>query len=249
MKSRQYLLVGLVFLVGCASASRRRGGGDDSVDLALAPVTDDALDLAAPPDLGRSPERDLASGLVGVDLAGRDLSSTPADLASPRDMTTAPRDMTPLPSGDMAGVVVNAADTCANAPLLPLGVDVGDQDTTPLSDDYDVGNNPSTACSVFDSFAYDGNDGAYRVVIPAGKTLTVTMTHSNLPTTWDPALALVTDCANVGPSCLAGSDQVTGNVETVTYRNAGSSPLTVYVIIEAYNPDQYGRYSLRADLS
>jgi hypothetical protein len=234
-----------ISLVACASATKR--GGGDPVDLALSTSSDD---LAPPP---RTSERDFsffepdfATPAPTTDLAGADLAAPP-DMTPPRDLAT-PADM--VAGGDMSGggLPANAGDTCANAPLLPTGVDVTNQDTTPLTDDYDIGTSPSTACSLFGAYVYDGRDGAYRIVIPAGKTLTVLLTKSNLPTIWDPALALVTDCSNMGPTCLAGSDNVTGLTETVTYKNNGASPITVYVIVEAFNPDQYGKYTIRADL-
>jgi hypothetical protein len=169
-------------------------------------------------------------------------------MTPPRDMAT-PADMVAV--GDMSGggLPANAGDTCANAPLLPTGVDVTNQDTTPLTDDYDFGKMSSTACAAaYGGLGYDGRDGAYRVVIPAGKTLTVVLTKSNLPTTWDPALGLVTDCASAGPTCLAGSDNVTGLTETVSYKNNGAAPLTVYILVDSFLPSEYGKYSIRADL-
>lgn len=250
-------LLSLSSLVACATATKRGSGGD--TDLALS-----VEDLARPPDLARTSERDLSiieadfatampADLSSADLVARDLA-TPADLSPPRDMAT-PADLVSAPADmvavDLGGVMLpsNAGDTCANAPLLPTGVDVPNQDTTPLTDGWDIGTSPSAACSLFGAYVYDGRDGAYRVVIPAGKTLTVVLTKSNLPTTWDPALAMVTDCNSPGPSCLSGSDNVSGLTETVTYKNTTASPLTVYLIVEAYNPDQYGKYSIRADLT
>lgn len=252
-------LLSLTSLVACATATKRGGGGD--TDLALS-----VEDLSRPPDLARTSERDLSiveadfatvvppADLSSADLVGRDLAA-PADMTAPRDMATPPdlvaaADLVSAPA-DMGGVMLpaNAGDTCANAPLLPTGVDVPNQDTTPLTDGWDIGTSPSTACSFFGAYVYDGRDGAYRVVIPAGKTLTVVLTKSNLPTTWDPALAMVTDCNSPGPSCLSGSDNITGLTETVTYKNTTTSPITVYIIVEAYNPDQYGKYSIRADLT
>jgi hypothetical protein len=109
--------------------------------------------------------------------------------------------------------------------VLPIGVSFANQDTTNLVDHFDFGIAPSAACKpAFDGFGYDGHDGAYRVTIPAGKTLTVVLTKSNIPTNWD-----VTDCASAGPTCLSGSDEILGNTETVSYTNSGASALPVYI--------------------
>jgi hypothetical protein len=182
-------------------------------------------DLSAAADLGAA---DLTSPSV-VDL------STPPP---PPDLLAPPNDLTAPPT------TLKVADLCASAPYLPAGVTYSNQDSTPLLDDYDFSVSASTACSVFSPFAYPGGDGAYRFSIPAGKTLKVVVTTVG---GWDAALAILTDCARPGPTCLSGSDGLT-STETVSYKNPGSAPLEVYVVLDAYSFLEYGKYSIRADV-
>jgi len=218
------LLAALAGVCGCATPTRDLF--DDPADLSRPPFSMlkdlSGIDATPGPDLG-------GAGGAG-DLGG--------DLKGALDLAT----------GDL-GAVVNAADTCANAPFLAAGVTYSGHDTTNLVDDYDFGNAPSAAClAAFNGFGYDGHDGAYRFSIDPGKTLTVVMTKSNLPTNWDPALAIVTSCASAGPSCLSGSDEVLGNTETVSYQNGSASPLQVYILVDSYLPSEFGKYAIRADL-
>jgi hypothetical protein len=237
--SGEFLAI-LALLAGCATPLRSGDRGEN-----------DAPDLSRP-----LPNWDLAGGGLQNEL--NDLSLRPdlftggggsPDLKPPvtSDLASTPPDLFGV---DLAGTVSNAADLCANAPVLPIGIDMPNQDTTNLVDHYDFGNAPSTACTpAFDGFGYDGHDGAYRVTIPAGKKLTVVMTKSNIPTNWDPALAIVTDCASAGPTCLSGSDEILGLTETVSYTNTGASALPVFILVDSFLPSEYGVYSIRADLN
>jgi hypothetical protein len=197
------------------------------------------------PRLGASGAVDSGSGAPPGEQTA-DLSLPANDLATASDLATA-IDLASLP--DLAPILPsNAGDSCATAPLLPSGVTVPNQDTTPLTDDYDFNATSSAVChAAFSTIGYDGRDGAYRFVLAAGKTLSVTLTPSNVPTSWDPALGIVTDCSMPGPSCVAGSDQPVGN-EQVSYTNTGALPLTLYVIVDSYVPSSYGVYSIRAEV-
>jgi hypothetical protein len=192
------------------------------------------------PDLARP----AMSGLK--DLGGVDLMSTVVDLLAPAspDLKTT----TDMAGGGSSGGF-NATDLCTNAPLLPAGTTYVDHDTSGYADNYDFGNGPSTACSpAFNGFGYDGPDGAYRFVIDPGKTLSVQLTENDSPYDWDSALAIVTSCTSAGPTCLAGSDSLT-DTESVSYKNTGSSPLTVYILVDGFLSSEYGKYTIRADVN
>ncbi len=195
------------------------------------------------PDLSR-PVMNGLKDLAGLDLrvpGGGDLGS--ADLKMGGSVDLAGADLS-------SGGVTNAADLCANAPTLVAGVTYVDHDTTPFNDDYDFGNMPSAAClPAFDGFGYDARDGAYRFTIDPGKTLSVVLTKNNIPYNWDAAMAIVTNCASPGPSCLSGSDAIVGNTEQVSYKNTGATALPVFIIVDGFIPTEYGKYSIRADVN
>ena len=214
----------LCVLAGCADSSSRNR-----------PTLDGFLGGAA----------DLAvSDLAGVDLAGVDLAS--GDLARV-DLASGDRTL----AADGAGTIA-PADTCAAAPTLVPGVEYPDQDTTGLADDYHIGALSNGTCNRNDN-VYKEPDAAYAVTVPAGSTLTVQVTPENLPTVWDPALAIVTDCAD-GSSCLAGHDDsnLTGDPEVVSWTNPGADQ-RVFVIVDSYYHSGtsnygYGRYRIVASL-
>jgi hypothetical protein len=237
---------GLLVLLAAGCAAPRSGNGPNGVgsgggaDASRDPELDwGGLDLLPLPDGG------LPIDLASSDLKGADLK-LPPDMTKPPDLYTPPA---PVPDG---GVPTNGAELCAGAPALPAGVLVQNQDTTGMTNDYDYGVSPSSACAGPFGYTYDGPDGVYTFSIPAGKTLTVVLTKSNLPTVWDPALAIVTSCTpatQVGPSCLSGSDALTGDTETVSYKNNGAAALPVFIIVDSFLPGEYGKYSIRADVN
>jgi hypothetical protein len=82
-----------------------------------------------------------------------------------------------------------------------------------------------------------GLDRMYRVSVPAGERLTVTVTPG---TSFDPTVSLVVGsasaCVGTGAVCAASID--TGNAgdpETVSWTNAGTSAATVFIIIDDYS--------------
>jgi len=217
-----------VGFVGCATPTVLPGDviGNDNPTGNHGEPTLEYDDLSQPPtNLNDMGVADLTSANV------TDLEAAPPDLLTPPDLMPPPV------------TNIKATDVCAGAPLLPAGVTITNQDSTPWANDYDFSVSASAACSVFSQFTYPGGDGAYRFSIPAGKTLTVVLTSS-----WDGALAILTNCAKPGPSCLSGSDG-TGSTETVSYKNTGAAALDVYVLVDAYSFFEYGKFSIRADLN
>lgn len=147
------------------------------------------------------------------------------------------------------GIVVldggTSNDTCQMAVGLTSGVPVSG-DTTNATDNYDVNVSLSNVCSLTDLsfYQFDGNDLAYTISVPNGKTLTVTVTPT---TSWDPALALVSDCSNIGPTCLGGDDfNGSGDPETGTHTNTSGQTETIYIVVDSYDSSEYGPFTLSA---
>jgi hypothetical protein len=136
-------------------------------------------------------------------------------------------------------------------------VTITGQSSVGLTSDYQTYNCATTPPYV-PGYGANG-DGVYQVTVPAGKTLTVTLTPGKKTgdtISWDPLLALVTDC-NVATrptegtqpkSCHSYSDGVGGAVEVLSYTNSGAAPVTMYVIVDACTTCGTGSYSIRADL-
>lgn len=72
-----------------------------------------------------------------------------------------------------------------------------------------------------------GRDGAVRVELEPGQTLTATYRHAG-----DGILYILDDCP-VESSCLDGSDGSLSGAETVTWTNDGASTNPVYVILDS----------------
>jgi hypothetical protein len=139
-------------------------------------------------------------------------------------------------------------DVCATATPLVAGTPLDSAIDASYANDYDVAVDASTLCSPV-TYAPRGRDRAFAITIPAGRTLTVTVTPRS---SWDPALAVVTDCASAGPSCLGFVDVgVSGAAETVGYANTTAGALPVYVLVDSYTlgTSGAGPFTLSATLA
>jgi hypothetical protein len=182
-----------------------------------------------------------ANDLAGRDFAGIDLSQLP-DLAVPSD----------LAGSDLTSGTVTQADTCGAAAAITAGTRYDDLDTTGLTDDYHIGALSNGTCNTNDN-VYHGPDAAYSISVPSGKTLTVTVEPHNALGAWDPAIAIVENCAD-GSTCLAGHDDsnLTGNPESVSWTNSTGAQKSVFVIVDSYyqtTNNNHGQYSLTATLN
>ena len=82
--------------------------------------------------------------------------------------------------------------------------------------------------------------------VPAGQTLTATATPRTL---FDLGLYFVEGAASACDAspitCLAGIDaNDAGEAETVTHTNSSGSAQTVMVVVDSFDPDDWGPYSL-----
>jgi hypothetical protein len=101
-------------------------------------------------------------------------------------------------------------DHCAEAIEQPCNTNFNWSGSTHFANnDYFFGG--SSACT---GFPADGRDVAYKFAAHVGDTLTVNYRSISS----DASMYLVTDCANVNPTCVAGVDNTyTGEYETLTY--------------------------------
>jgi hypothetical protein len=128
-----------------------------------------------------------------------------------------------------------APDTCAQALDVTAGaMQAGGVTMTGDTSGYADDVRPASACT---GFLPDGPDAIYSVTVNAGVTITAVAT----PTTgWDISLELVQPCAAT-PTCLDGSDAITGP-ETVMFTTTAQG--TYYIVVDGYNPGVAGPFSL-----
>jgi hypothetical protein len=96
---------------------------------------------------------------------------------------------------------------------------------------------------------YWGLDVIYEVLVPDGSTLDSTMTP---PGGVDLGLYLLANCVPdfTSGDCLDGSDDgVGGDPESVSWTNNTGSDATVYVVVDGWNIDQIGPYTLDIDVT
>ncbi len=123
-------------------------------------------------------------------------------------------------------------DTCADALLLPCGAFSVTGTTTGANNNYDPGG--STTCT---GYYETGPDVVYYTDLPVGGVFNVTMSTGGM---WDDAIYLVTDCANVVASCVAGADLYPdGSTFTYTVPTAGR----YYLIVDGWGGG-YGAYTI-----
>ncbi|MCK6549686.1 pre-peptidase C-terminal domain-containing protein [Myxococcota bacterium] len=129
-------------------------------------------------------------------------------------------------------------DTCADPYVVPAsgGTFAG----TTAGYGADVGAASSSGSCT--GYSQTGRDAIYRVTIPAGDTLTASLTS-----TWDAALYLVSSCASAATTCVAGQDD--GSPEDVTWTNTTGAAVTYDLVVDAWQPStttvtREGNYTL-----
>lgn len=140
--------------------------------------------------------------------------------------TSAP--VPPPPPGDVCSDTLTLISSTSTLPSESL---VG------LTGDYSYAN-------TLDCDFFSGIDRAYRVRIPAGSTLTATVTPDS---TWDPTLGLVlgsaTACTGSSVTCASTADiGLSGDPETVTYTNATGSAVDAFLIVDSYTTGTSATY-------
>ncbi len=151
---------------------------------------------------------------------------------------------------DLSVVSVSAlppGDLCAAPATLTAGASLGSQSSLLFGNEIDFGANLSAACELAFGFLapFEGPDAVYAIEIPAGQTLTVTVTPRDV--SFDPMIAIVGTCSDAAASCLAGADDgIDGDAETAAYTNSSSTPLPVTVVVDTWASG--GDFTLQATL-
>ena len=140
-----------------------------------------------------------------------------------------------------------AGDVCATAPLLSVGRQV-DQSIAGFTDDY---SGIAEACL---GAATPGPDRVYSFVVPAAKTLRVTVTPEDV--NFDPAIYLIDAtradaCTLLQRPCLGGVDAGgDGASETLLYVNGTGAPKPVWIVVDTFRgASAAGRFSLELALT
>lgn len=133
-------------------------------------------------------------------------------------------------------------DTCATAQNLPgtPGTHAFSGDTTFAADDYDC------SSAEVNYLPHAGGDVVYLVDLPAGCSLCATLNQSEM--TWNGGLYMVTDCADVNGTCVAGSSEWTvgGADETFCYEDTGGG--TYYIIVDGRTGGGAGTFDLEVQI-
>jgi len=126
-------------------------------------------------------------------------------------------------------------DTCDTAsPIFANGTFSG------VFDNYAADYSASSGAVSCTGFTSNGIDVVYSINMAAGQTLSASIDSSS-----DTAILLVTDCADIDNSCVAGDDS--GNPESASY--TAPSATTVFIIVDLFSTfSTTGSYSLTVDL-
>lgn len=89
-------------------------------------------------------------------------------------------------------------------------------------------NNDYEEAQMCTGFRQTGPDQVYRISLQAGDRVQATLTPS--PVSYDAALYLVTSCANIAQSCVAGSNSA--NPQRIDYTSASAG--SYYLIVDGY---------------
>jgi len=139
--------------------------------------------------------------------------------------------------------VVPANDTCATALVVPgtPGTHAYSGDTTWAADDYDC------RAAEVGYLPHGGGDLAYVVDLPAGCSICATLNQFEM--SWNGGLYMVTDCADVNGTCVAGSSAWTagGQDETFCYEDTGGG--TYYIIVDGRTGGGAGVFDLDVQIS
>ncbi len=115
-----------------------------------------------------------------------------------------------------------AGDTCETAVALPCGAFNVTGTTVGSANNYDP---LSGGCT---GYSATGPDVVYYTDLAVGGVFSVTMSTGGV---WDDSIYLVTDCANVAGSCVAGDDQYP-DMSTFTY--TATTAGRYYLIVDGY---------------
>jgi len=125
-------------------------------------------------------------------------------------------------------------NTCEGAIELPFGSTVNFNNCG-ATNDYTTSSGGCTGYSA------NGIDVVYYVDLVEDQQLTVTAT-----TSYDNAIYLVTDCADIDNTCVAGADATTNGVETLVF-DAADAPGRYFLILDGYSSTSEGDWEVVID--
>lgn len=149
-----------------------------------------------------------------------------------------------------SSAVPGPGNSCGTVTAL-TGAGMVTNDTSTNANAFDVTQNGVPVCvDVFNDGAEAYNlpapDYVYSISVPAGQTLTATVMPSG---NWDSAVAIVTNCASASMSCVAAGDQgLEAAADNASYTNSGAQPVTVFIIVDGWDTDQKGSFTLTTTL-
>lgn len=127
----------------------------------------------------------------------------------------------------------DGGDDCAGAPTIAVAAYTDSGDTTGYSDTWA----PSIS-----GYIQDGEDQAYKIVLSAADTITVTVTPNDGGFDLSTYLFGEAECANYVPVFLAGIDSgFAGDPETFMY---AAAPGTYYIVVDSFIIGEVGPFTI-----
>ncbi len=136
-----------------------------------------------------------------------------------------------------------ANDTCAGAIVIPgtPGATMYTGSTSLATNDYDC----SAAC--VGGLAHADKDVTYTVTLPANCEVCVTLNQSAM--TWNGGVYMVTDCADVNGTCVAGASGWLAGGMDETFCFSDTTTETYYIIVDGRTGGGSGDFQLDVDIS
>ncbi len=136
-----------------------------------------------------------------------------------------------------------ANDTCAGAIVIPgtPGSSSYTGDITLATNDYDC----TAAC--VGGLDHAGKDVTYIITLPGHCEVCVTLNQSVM--TWNGGVYMVTDCADVNGTCVAGASGWLAGGEDEVFCYSQTSTQTYYIIVDSRTDGGVGTFELGVDIS
>jgi len=127
-----------------------------------------------------------------------------------------------------------ANDLCQDAEIIPAGAFSIDGDTSQANNDYTP---TMSSCTGYSMAA--GNDVVYVICLAPDSFFDVTMTTDG----FDDSIYLVTDCADIDGTCVAGDDAYPDG-STFTYQNLSGVAQQLYLIVDGFGSTASGLFTI-----
>ena len=138
---------------------------------------------------------------------------------------------------------LSANDTCADALMVPgaTGSYSYSGDTTFANDDY----NCNATC--VGGLPHGEMDVAYAITLPAGCEACVSLNQSEM--LWNGGVYMVSDCADVDGTCVAGASGWLAGSEDETFCYRTEATATYYIIVDGRTNGGFGPFQLDVSVS